>query len=74
MMAAADLVQADGTPWPAAQRIGLRVYRAAIRRGALLRNLGDTLYLFPPLVADDAVLDQLLAIVGDAVAEACSAP
>ncbi len=74
MMAAADLVQADGTPWPSAQRIGLRVYRAAIRRGALLRNLGDTLYLFPPLVANDAVLDQLLTIVGDAVAEACNAP
>lgn len=74
MMAAADLVQADGTPWPTARRSGLRVFRAAIRRGALLRNLGDTLYLFPPLNADDAVIDELLTIVGEAVAEACGAP
>jgi len=71
MMAAADLVQADGAPWPRELRMGLRVYRAAIRHGALLRNLGNTVYLFPPLIADDAVITRLLQITETAIAEAC---
>ncbi len=71
MMAAADLTQSDGSPWPRARRMGLRVYRAAIRHGALLRNLGDTVYLLPPLIADDAVIARLLAITAAAVEEAC---
>lgn len=74
MMAAADLAQADGTPWPRERRMGLRVYRAAIRRGALLRNLGDTVYLLPPLIADDAVINDLLAITAAAIDEAVHAP
>lgn len=74
MMAAAELVRADGTAWPTTERIGLRVFKAALRRGALLRNLGDTLYLFPPLIADEALIDRLLAIVRDALSEVCNAP
>lgn len=74
MMAAADLVQVDGTPWPADRRIGLRVFQAAIRRGALLRNLGNTLYLFPPLIVSDDIIDDLLFIVREALAEVCDAP
>ena len=71
MMAAADLTQVDGRPWPRERRMGLRVFRAAIRHGALLRNLGDTVYLLPPLIANDAVIDELLDITGRAIAEAC---
>ena len=71
MMAAADLVQADGSPWPRELRMGLRVFRAAIRHGALLRNLGNTVYLFPPLIADEAIITQLLQITESAINEAC---
>lgn len=73
MMAAADLVQANGQPWPADKRVGLRVFQAAIRRGALLRNLGNTVYLFPPLIISDDLIAELLAIVRDAVDEVCGA-
>jgi len=49
MMAAVDLRAADGAPLNPANRTGWQVYRAAVERGALLRPLGDTMYLFPPL-------------------------
>ena len=38
--------------WTPARRTGWHVYREAVRRGALLRPLGDTMYLFPPLTDD----------------------
>ena len=71
MMAAADLVQRDGTPFPAVARTGYRIYRAAVQRGALLRTLGDTVYLFPPLIADAAVIAELQRIIAEAISEVC---
>lgn len=73
MMAAADLVRRDGTPFPAVERTGYRVYRAAVRRGALLRTLGDTVYLFPPLNASPAVIGELHGILAESVREVCGA-
>jgi adenosylmethionine-8-amino-7-oxononanoate aminotransferase len=72
MMAAADLVQRDGRTFPAAARTGWKVYQAAVRRGALLRTLGDTVYLFPPLISDAGVIAELQAIVAAAIREVCS--
>ena len=37
----------DGQPLDPRRRTGWHVYREAVRRGALLRPLGDTMYLFP---------------------------
>ncbi len=48
---------------------GWLVYEAARRRGAYLRPLGNTVYICPPLNIDDAVLEQLLGIVHESVAE-----
>ncbi len=45
---------------------GWRVYDEALKRGAYLRPLGDTVYIAPPLTIADADLEELLAIV-----EAC---
>jgi adenosylmethionine-8-amino-7-oxononanoate aminotransferase len=72
MMAAADVVQRDGTPFPAAARTGYRIYRAAVRRGALLRTLGDTVYLLPPLIAKAAVIAELRRILTEAISEVCT--
>lgn len=63
MVAAVDLQGCD----PAA-RTGWQVYRAAVARGALLRPLGDTLYLFPPLTAPWAELERMIGILLDSVA------
>lgn len=51
-------------------RVGWRVFDAALRRGAFLRPLGDTVYLTPPLTIDEADLVTLTEIFRDAVAEA----
>lgn len=52
--------------------IGWRVYEEALRRGAYLRPLGDTVYLCPPLVISDADLDELLDVFVDSIGAALS--
>ncbi len=49
--------------------IGPRVAAAARRLGAYLRPLGNTVYITPALTIPDEALDQLLAVVHDAVCE-----
>jgi adenosylmethionine-8-amino-7-oxononanoate aminotransferase len=48
-------------------RAGWQIYEEALRRGAYLRPLGDTVYVAPPLNIPDADLDELLAIVAASV-------
>lgn len=67
MAAAVDLRRRDGTPLDPALRSGRRVFRAALERGALLRPLGDTMYLFPPLNAPWSEVERMLAILLDSV-------
>ena len=63
MMAAVDIRDGAGQPLDARRRTGYRVYREAVRRGALLRPLGDTLYLFPPLTVTPDEIDEMAAIM-----------
>jgi adenosylmethionine-8-amino-7-oxononanoate aminotransferase len=67
MMAAVDLRAADGEALDPRRRTGYRVYREAVRRGALLRPIGDTLYLFPPLTTTPGEIDEMAAILADSV-------
>jgi len=72
MIAAFELTR-DGdkrTPFDPAERIGLRAYRAALRRGVLLRPLGDILYWMPPYCVDDEQLDLLARVTREAIDEA----
>src|SRR5439155_21839871 len=59
-------------PDPAA-RWGRRVCAAAVRRGVLLRPLGDVVVLMPPLTVTSAelrqIVDTLVAALDDVVAE-----
>jgi adenosylmethionine-8-amino-7-oxononanoate aminotransferase len=48
---------------------GEQVYEAALRRGAYLRPLGDTVYVAPPLNIAFEELDLLLEIVEDSIRE-----
>lgn len=66
MMAAVDLRRPDGGPLDPAARTGWQVYRQAVARGALLRPLGDTLYLLPPLNTAPADLESMIGILADA--------
>lgn len=60
----------DGHAVEIAGRRGLRMYRAALDKGALLRPLGDVLYWMPPYCIDDAGLDTLVAATDAALQEA----
>ncbi len=68
MMAAVDVRRADGTPFAAARRTGYRVYREAVARGVLLRPIGDTMYLFPPLNVARADVVVMAAVLEDSLA------
>ncbi len=74
MMAAVDLTRADGSPRAATDRYGWRVSRAAIERGAMLRCLGDTLYLFPPLNSSVSEIEGLVRVLGEAIDAVSSDP
>jgi adenosylmethionine---8-amino-7-oxononanoate aminotransferase len=63
MVAAVEIRHADGTPRDPRRRTGYAVYREAVRRGALLRPLGDTMYLFPPLTIAPSEIDAIVAIL-----------
>ena len=69
MMAAIDLRAGDGSPLDPHQRTGWRVYRAAVRRGVLLRNLGDTMYLFPPLNISHEDIQTMLHVLEESLKE-----
>ena len=58
------------TPFAAAQRIGLRAYRAALERGVVLRPLGDILYWMPPYCVDEPQLALLAEVPPAAIDEA----
>jgi adenosylmethionine-8-amino-7-oxononanoate aminotransferase len=47
--------------------VGRRVYEEALRRGAYLRPLGNTIYVAPPLNIPDGDLEELLGIVDESV-------
>jgi adenosylmethionine-8-amino-7-oxononanoate aminotransferase len=66
MVAAVDLRAPGGAPLDPARRTGYRVYREAVRRGVLLRPIGDTMYLCPPLNVERADVAEMLAVL-----EAC---
>jgi adenosylmethionine-8-amino-7-oxononanoate aminotransferase len=67
LVAAVDLAGRGGKPLDPGLRTGLRVYREAVRRGALLRPLGDTMYLFPPLNTAAEDLRAMVSILGESV-------
>lgn len=60
------------TPFPAEARVGLHAYTAALKRGVVLRPLGNVLYWMPPYCVEDEHLDLLaqttLAAIEEAVA------
>src|SRR5262245_6609039 len=67
MVTAVDIRDADGGPLDPRRRTGWHVYREAVRRGALLRPLGDTMYMFPPLTTTEAEIDEIAGILGQSL-------
>ena len=66
-MAGIDLGEHDP-----ALRLGHRVTLAARERGAIVRPLGDTIVLVPPLAISKAELRRLVSITSEAISAACA--
>jgi len=64
MILAIEMVKNKGSreayPWQ--ERRGLRFYQHALKRGALLRPLGDVIYFMPPYVITPEEIHQLAEI------------
>lgn len=56
------MVAAELNPHPTKSRVGHLIYQEAIRQGALLRPLGNTLYWLPPLTTDERTIVHLSEI------------
>lgn len=56
------IVAADLKPHPHYARVGFQVYQQALRQGALIRPLGNTLYWLPPLTTDEQTIMKLAEI------------
>jgi adenosylmethionine-8-amino-7-oxononanoate aminotransferase len=59
------------TDWPVEARMGHRVTLAARARGAIIRPLGDTVILMPPLAISDVDLRRLVEVTAIAIRVAC---
>ena len=75
MMVGIELVQdrQARTPYPPAARIGQRVVHAARARGVIIRPLGGTVVLMPPLAIATDDLRRLLEITSEAIDAATNA-
>jgi adenosylmethionine---8-amino-7-oxononanoate aminotransferase len=60
------------TPFPWTERRGLRIYRHALERGALIRPIGTTVYFMPPYVITPDQIETLAMIVTEGVELACA--
>jgi adenosylmethionine---8-amino-7-oxononanoate aminotransferase len=72
-MCGIELAEATGRPFDPALRMGHQVTLAARARGAIVRPLGDVVVLMPPLSIEADVLEELVEITADAIAEATGA-
>ncbi len=54
-------------PYPWQERRGLRVYRHALKRGALLRPLGNVIYFMPPYVITPEQIDFLAEVAREGI-------
>jgi adenosylmethionine-8-amino-7-oxononanoate aminotransferase len=54
-------------PYPWQERRGLRVYRHALHRGALLRPIGNVIYFMPPYVITPGEIDLMVEIAREGI-------
>ncbi len=74
MIAAVEFVKdrATGERHDWRERRGLRAYQHALDRGALLRPIGNVVYLMPPYVIAPDEIDWLASVAAGAVDAACA--
>lgn len=53
------IIAADLKNHQSSERLGFKLYQIAVKNGLLLRPLGNSIYWLPPLIADQAILDEI---------------
>ncbi|WP_247600269.1 adenosylmethionine--8-amino-7-oxononanoate transaminase [Priestia flexa] len=68
---AVELVKNKKTkePFSSEHRIGYQIYKAALKKGLILRPLGDVLYFNPPLTIDEEELEEAVNSCVNAINE-----
>ncbi len=68
---AVELVKDKKTkePFGYKDKLGFQIYRKALKKGALLRNLGNIVYFMPPYVIEKDDIDRLVDIAYESVTE-----
>jgi adenosylmethionine-8-amino-7-oxononanoate aminotransferase len=61
-------------PFPASERMGMKVCRACVAKGVFLRPLGDTIVLMPPLSITHDEIGRLVEVVAESISETVPAP
>ncbi|MBU1156284.1 MAG: adenosylmethionine--8-amino-7-oxononanoate transaminase [Proteobacteria bacterium] len=71
LMAAVELARdkAVDTPYDPGERMGHRVIMAARKYGVIIRPLGDSIVLMPPLSSTTQDIELLMSALGQAIAE-----
>jgi len=64
---AADLLNKDGSELDSKKRVGYAIYKEAMKRGLLMRPLGNTVYFLPPLNISEEILHRSLPIAVDSI-------
>jgi adenosylmethionine-8-amino-7-oxononanoate aminotransferase len=59
--------KAARTPYPWQERRGLSVYRHALKRGVLLRPIGDVVYFMPPYVITPEEIDLMAEVAREGI-------
>ncbi len=57
-------------PFPWQERRGLRVHRHALKRGVLLRPLGDVIYFMPPYVITELQIRRMIGVAFEGLEQA----
>jgi adenosylmethionine-8-amino-7-oxononanoate aminotransferase len=58
-------------PFPAAQKVGVRVCEAMARRGVLTRPVGNVIVLMPPYCATRSQVERMVEALRESVEEVC---
>ena len=69
MIAAVELVKDKKTKeeFPFEQRIGYQIYLEGLKRGVLMRPLGNVIYFMPPLVINEDEIQTMTDIAYDCI-------
>lgn len=71
MIGAIELVKNKKTrePYPFTDRTGHRVFKSALKKGAVLRPIGNVIYFMPPLIITEEEIEELTDIAFSAIKE-----